>query len=320
MKKILVTGGAGFIGTNFCIAASKLNYKITAIDNLSRKGVEKNLPIIKSLKNVKYKYLDIRHPLPKSLGKFDYIVHLASSCSTPKSLDNPVEDFLDNSLGTLNVLEYSRINGKTPILFASTCKVYTTELNYLNLKKVDEDGPIDPKYLYSRAPYGVSKRVGELYIQEYFKTYGVPSVINRMSAVFGKYQRGSPESGFLSWFIDAKLHNLPVTIFGDGNQSRDMVWGEDVAKLFIEQIKNFKKHNGKIYNIGGGPKNEISLIQLVNYLNKNGKQLKIIFRKERKADLKRYVTNLDKITKNSKWKPTTNVYKGIDILMSEKDL
>ncbi|KKQ13718.1 MAG: CDP-paratose 2-epimerase [Candidatus Daviesbacteria bacterium GW2011_GWA1_36_8] len=321
MRNILVTGGVGFIGTNFCLLAASKGHKITILDNLSRKGVEKNLPIIKKLKAVTFKKFDLRKPIPTSVGKFDAIVHLASSCSTPKSLEYPMDDFLDNALSTLNVLEYARLNGKIPVIYGSTCKVYTTEINKLKTKKFNEFSPTEAKGIYSRAPYGCSKYTGDIYCQEYFTTYGVPTVINRMSAVFGKYQRGSPESGFLYWFIKAKKFGLPIEIYGNGNQVRDMVWGEDIAELFMEQLENINKHKGQIYNIGGGFKNAISLNQAVKYLNnKGGKPLEIKKLPTRPADLEVYISDLTKITKNSNWIPKTSVYDGIDMLMDEKDL
>lgn len=331
--KVLVTGGAGFIGTNFSLLAVKTGLKVLALDNLSRKGVEKNLEILKKDRRVGFKKFDIRNLLPASLGKFDAILHLASSCSTAISLKNPDRDFLDNALGTLNVLEFARKNGKIPIIYASTCKVYTTELNtwpikeekmrYSFVKKtgVDENGPVDGYGKYSRTPYGCSKYTGDLYCQEYFSTYHVPVIINRMSAVFGKYQRGSPESGFIYWFIKAKKHNLQTTVFGNGKQVRDALWGDDLAQLFLIQLKSINKHKGQIYNIGGGFNNSISILELIEYLNKKGgKPLSVRFEPERQADFKAYVTDIRKISKSSNWKPKTSIFKGIDQLWQEKYL
>jgi len=331
--RILVTGGAGFIGTNFSLLAVKTGLKVLALDNLSRKGVEKNLEILKKDRRIGFKKIDIRNPLPTSLGKFDAILHLASSCSTAISLKNPSKDFLDNALGTVNVLEFARKNGKIPVIYASTCKVYTTELNtwpikeekmrysFINKAGVAENGPVEAYGKYLRAPYGCSKYTGDIYCQEYHSTYHLPVVINRMSAVFGKYQRGSSESGFIYWFIKAKKYNLKITVFGNGKQARDALWGDDLAQLFLIQLKNINKHNGQIYNLGGGFKNSISILELIEYLDKKGgKPLSVTFEPERQADLKVYVTDIRKISKSSNWRPKTSIFNGIDRLWKEKDL
>lgn len=330
--RILVTGGAGFIGTNFSLLAESKGHSVTVLDNFSRKGVEENAKILKEKSQIKIEKLDIRNPLPAKLGKYNAIVHLAASCSTPVSFEDPYSDFLDNALGTLNVLEFARKKGKIPVIYASTCKVYTSEINtwpiselkkrysFKKIKGVDENAPLLSKGVYSRSPYGNSKYTGDLYCLEYFISFGVPTVVNRMSTIFGKYQQGSVESGWIYWFIKAKKQNLPVTIFGNGKQVRDALWGEDVVRLFLDQIKNIKKHQGQIYNVGGGPENSISILELVNYLNKKqGKPLKPSFAEVRPGDFKVYISDISKITKNSRWKPKVPVYEGIDTLWEKKN-
>ena len=331
--KLLVTGGAGFIGTNFTLLAERLGHSVLVIDNLSRKGSEENLKILKTKKRVRFKKLDIRKTLPLGLGNFDAIVHLAATCSTPLSFEDPYSDFLDNALGTVNVLEFARKKGRIPVIYSSTCKVYTEEINkipitetktrykFKNFSGITEEGPVESQGAYMRTPYGTSKLTGELYCLEYFKSFAVPTVLNRLSTVFGKYQKGSVESGWIYWFIKAKKYNLPVVIFGTGKQVRDTVWGKDVTKLFLEQIKNIKRHAGQVYNVGGGPENSISILELVDYLNKKGgRSLKVKFAPARPGDFKVYISDLTKIKKSTIWRPEISVYRGIDILWKEKSL
>ena len=330
--RILVTGGAGFIGTNLCLLAKAEKYSVTVIDNFSREGVDENAKLLKA-RGIIIKKFDIRNPLPARLGTFNAIIHLAATSSTPKSFEDPYGDFLDNALGTLNVLEFARKKGKVPLIYTSTCKVYTNEINtwpitktktrykFKTRKAIDENAPTEANRVHTRTPYGSSKYTGDIYCQEYFVSFGVPTVVNRLSTVFGKYQKGSVESGWIYWFIKAKKHNLPVTIFGNGKQVRDAVWGEDVARLFLEQIKNIKKHQGQVYNVGGGPQNSISILELVDYLDKKGgKPLKVKLAKARPGDFKVYISDISRVLNNSAWKPKVSVFEGIDILWNEKRL
>lgn len=328
MKKIIITGGAGFIGTNLSLALRRKKIEVVVIDNLSSASSLKNKEILK-----KSAIPIVRHDLSEPLNKLkifektDAIVHLAANCSTSRSIQNPRDDFLNNALTTLNILEYSRLNGKIPIIYASTCKVYSTEMNNLPISNsknryvlrpdsyIDESFPIEGRGLYSHAPYGCSKYTGDLYCQEYALTFGLPIIINRLSTVFGNLQHGSEESGWIYHFIEAKKKNKAVTIFGTGKQVRDCLWIDDLIKLFLLEVKNIKKLRHKIYNAGGGFENSLSLLELVDYLNKKpGKKLVPNFEKVRPADLKSYITNINKVKQELGWEPTTNVFEAIDLL------
>lgn len=321
--KVLVTGGAGFIGTNFCLYAKSKGLQVLALDNLSKRESRKNLKILKG-EGIAFKKADIKQPLQQEFGKINAIVHLASHCSTPRSIEIPYEDFLDNALGTLNILEFAREHGKIPLIYASTIKVYPDSLNNLPIKELEtryefadregvaEDFPIEKG---SHAPYGCSKYVGDLYCQEYFLTYQVPTVINRMSTIFGPYQYGTEEAGWIYHFVKSKKKNTPVTIYGTGKQVRDALWVEDLCKLLLKQIESIDKVKGQVYNVGGGKENSLSLLELVDYLNKMGEApMKVRVSKTRPSDLKVFISDLSKLKKDLNWSPTTSVWKGIDIL------
>lgn len=323
---LLVTGGAGFIGTNFCLAAARLGYPLTGLDNFSNPPSKKNLPLLKRA-GVDLREFDIRNPLPTSLSNVDHVIHLAGHCSTPRSFTDPRRDFLDNALGTFNVLEFARSHGNIPVIYASTIKVYPDSLNTLPIKEsrkrfsfadrkgIDETYPIEPG---SHAPYGASKYAGDLYCQEYFRSFGVPTVINRLSSVFGPHQHGSEEAGWISHFLKSKKTNRPVTVFGTGKQVRDALWVHDLVELFFLQMKHLEKIMGKIYNVGGGPKNALSLLELVEYLNrKGGRPMKVKLAGPRTGDLKVFICNIAKIRSDTGWSPNTSVWKGIDTLYDE---
>lgn len=325
--KILITGAAGFIGTNFTLYAKKKGFQIIGLDNFSIKSSLKRAEFLKK-NGINIVEADIRRKLAKDYANVDIIIHLAANCSTSRSIKNPFQDFKNNAFSTINLLEFSKKNGNISIIYASTIKVYSDNINYLplteskirynfkNIEGINEKYPIEQG---SHAPYGCSKYTGDIYCQEYHYTYNVPMIINRMSSIYGTYQYDAEEAGWIYHFIYCKKNNLPITIFGNGKQVRDALYVSDLCKLFDLQIKNFNKINGQIYNIGGGLKNSISLIELINYLNKKpGNKLKTIFSNRRASDLKVFICDLAKIKNDLNWKPKVNIFNGIDLLYNKK--
>lgn len=328
--KILVTGGAGFIGTNFCIYSQTKGLKVTALDNLSSQGSIKNRRLLKGAKTDFIKS-DITKPLNKKLGSFDAILHLAASASSPLSLKKPSQSFLTNVSGTLNVLEFAR-KTNTPLLLSSTIKVYDTdEINKSVVgdkfryklkgpKYIDEGFPtLDPKK--DNSPLGVSKNIAETLVTSYCKNYNLPAVILRLSTIFGAHQHGSEELGWVSWFIKAKKERKPINIYGEGKQVRDCLWVDDLSDLLMRLISNLEKYSGTIYNVGGGPKNAISLLQLTDYLEKKDKiKMKLDFKAPRPNDFKVYITDNSKVKKETGWQPKTSFFKGVDGLLEDQQL
>lgn len=220
-------------------------------------------------------------------GKPDLIVHLAATCSTQKSIDNPYQDFKDNVIATFNVCELAKDVG-SKLIYISSCKA-------------------KPNKYGSRAPYGLSKYIGELYTQEYALDFGLKYIINRPGTVYGPGQENSPESGWLSWFMRASKENLPITILGDGQQSRDVLYVSDIIDLLVDQIENFDKYKGRVYEIGGGLKNEITLLQALDFL----KYKNYSFGPERIGDVKRFVSDNKLANSINGWKPKINWKNGI---------
>ena len=355
MKTILITGGVGFIGTNACKMALRYGHKVIAFDNLIRKGVVTN--ILKH-KNYKFIEGDVRKPANiKKVGKVDAIIHLAANAGIPWSIKDPVYDFNCNAVGTLNILEYARKNNNCPVIFASTNKVYSDSINKLDISEwrtryiygisydvpdgdrvdekgnpimkhrvksrywngIDEDFPIDGFGKFSHSPYGVSKLTADLLCQEYWQTFQVPTVINRQSCVYGKHQHGVADQGWVSWFMMAKIFGKKLTIYGDGKQVRDALYGEDLAKLYMIELdilwsKDKEKMAGKVFNVGGGYKNTISLLEAIELIdridNNRHPKLEIEYEDWRHADHKVFYCNIDRIAKY--WTPTTNVPIGFN--------
>lgn len=327
--KIAIFGGAGFIGTNIALEAEDRGWDTVLFDNLVRKDSEQNLYKAKG----EYIRGDIRLPhdferLPKDI---DAIINLAANPGIPWSIQWPTYDFSVNAGGALNVLEYARHHGKIPVIFASTNKIYSDEVNTLPLheeetrfvwddksyKGIPETFPMDGRGTYPHSPYGVSKCSADLYHQEYFHVYGVPTVINRMSCIYGYYQKGVEDQGWIYHFVktiaagDGKLN-----IYGNGKQVRDMLFGTDVAKLYLDQLEGIDTYKGLVFNVGGGIDNTISLLESIALIEaRTQKKAILTFHPERVADQRIYVSDISKVMETTHWKPTITPYEGIQKLI-----
>lgn len=330
--KILVTGGTGFIGTNVCFEARKRDHEVVAFDNLVRPLTEENLQLLTKA-GVTIVRGDIRNyvDFAKLPWTPEGIVHLAGQCGIPYAQISPRYDFEVNVLGTLNVLEYSRLNGKPPVAFASSNKSYTnitneypTEAKETRLvwkhgrTSLNEDTPLDAFGQHARSIYGTSKVAGDLYMQEYYQSFGVPTVINRMSCIYGLYQKGVEDQAWVDWFIrQIMLGDGKINIFGTGKQVRDMLWGGDVARLYIDELENIDKVKGKPYNIGGGPQNTMSLLEAITEIElQTGKKAHLTFKEKRHGDQDIWISDISKIKKDLGWEPVVSPSVGINHIIS----
>lgn len=221
--------------------------------------------------------------------KPDFIYHLGANCSSQISLRNPEMDFTDNVIGTFNICELSRLCGNVPIIFNSTMKVYP-----------GEDGIIPP--------YGTSKQVGEMYLKMYNKVYGVPYVINRPSSVYGPLQDGSDDGGWVTWFIKASLTGETINLYGNGTQSRDILYIDDCIDMLVDEMENFDKYKNLDFDWGGGIDNEFSLNQLLNHLNYHN----VNYVPKLKGDVQRFIVDNTKATSINGWKPKVSCIDGIN--------
>lgn len=323
-KTILITGGAGFIGTNATDFYLKKGYKVIVFDNLSRVGAKQNLSWLKERKG-KFVFIkgDIRNykKLLETFKKYkpDLALHLAAQVTMVTSVTNPREDFEINALGTFNVLEAIRnTNKKARVLYSSTNKVMGELLylpiverkkryEYRDVKGVNEHFPLD-----FHGPYGCSKGCGDQYFLDYARIYGLNTVVFRQSGIYGPHQFGIEEQGWLAWFCNALLFDKPVTIFGNGKQVRDVLFIDDLLRAYDSALKNIKKTRGKAYTVGGGPKFSLSIWELFEILeNLSGKKFNYKSSSWRPGDQRIYISDLSSAKKDFAWQPKISPKEGV---------
>lgn len=339
LHKILITGGAGFLGTNIAIEATKRGYEVIVFDSTIRPGVEENLPILTEL-GVTIVRGDVRNREDleriyttnyEGMNDLKAIIHLASNPGVPWSISWPRYDFDVNAMGTLTMLEFARTH-KTPFILASTNKVYPESLNELprekeatryawhNVNGIPENYPLDGGGKYGHSPYGVSKAAADLLTQEYGLEYDIPVVVNRMSCIYGYYQKGVADQGWTDHFVRQFVFEKEpqIDIYGDGYQVRDMLWGEDVARLYLDEVDNIDQARGNVFNIGGGPENTMSLKECLEWLSQVAKKTpKITYHPWRPADQRVYISNVSKVQQVLGWRPLTSPKEGMTKMITK---
>lgn len=327
--KLLVTGGAGFIGSNLAFHFLKKNYDVTIFDNFERKGTRDNSDWLKkSFPGIKIIKGDIRRmqDIKKAARNKDIILHMAGQVAVTTSVIDPRTDFEINAMGTFNLLESARILGHKPIIvFASTNKVYggMEEIKIIEEKErfAYKDLPFgisERMQLDFHSPYGCSKGAADQYVRDYERIYDIPTVVFRQSCIYGPRQFGIEDQGWIAWFIIATTLVKPITIYGDGKQVRDVLYIDDLVRLFEEAINNIKISRGKIYNVGGGMKNTLSVwSEFGPILEKLFVQkIKPTFADWRPGDQKIYVSDIRLVENELGWKPTVGVEDGITRLFN----
>jgi CDP-paratose 2-epimerase len=326
--KSLITGGAGFIGTNLADRLLKKGNEVWVFDNLSRRGTQWNLKWLKQNKKLKFVKGDTRNY--KELKKlfsanrdFDQVFHLAAQVAVTTSVTNPREDFEINALGTFNVLEAIRETKSNPaILYSSTNKVYggmtDIEIVEKNGKYAYKDIPAgisEKRILDFHSPYGCSKGTADQYMIDYSRIYGLRTVVFRQSCIYGYRQFGIEDQGWVAWFIIAAMLNKPLSIYGDGKQVRDVLFIEDLINGYEAAIANIDKIKGQAFNVGGGAKNTMSLLELLAFLEKFfGKKIPLKFADWRPGDQPVFVCDIAKAKEAFGWEPKIAPEKGVELL------
>ena len=332
--RVLVTGGAGFIGSHVAEFYAREGNEVLVVDNLSRftllrKGGEwqyynleylrKNYP---SIIFIKSDVCDLQK-LNEVAKNVDLIIHAAAQVAVTTSLVDPLTDFKINALGTLNVLEFARHNDSV-VIFCSTNKVYGENVNRVPLKDlgtrywyddpsyergIPETFPIDGA---AHTPYGCSKLAADIYVQDYAHSYGLRTVVFRLSCIYGERQFGVEDQGWIAYFIKQALLNEPITIFGDGKQVRDVLYVKDLIRAINLGFLHSGRIKGEVFNIGGGPENAISILEALNFIKELvGHGLIIRYAEWRKADQKVYVSCIKKAYELLGWRPEVNWRDGI---------
>lgn len=326
---ILITGGAGFIGTNAATYYLKKGHQVRILDNFQRKGSKANVKFLKHVgkSNLEVLHADIRFDnkkLNKAVKNADFILHLAGQVAVTTSVQNPREDFESNALGTFNVLDAIRISQQHPFLiYSSTNKVYGHLDNLPIVEKKNRYAFKNLKYGISEeqqldfhSPYGCSKGAADQYVRDFHRIYGLDTVVFRQSCIYGPHQFGIEDQGWVAWFIIAIVLNKKITIYGNGKQVRDVLYIEDLLSAYDMAYKKKKKTSGQIYNIGGGQSNTLSIWNdfkpILEEIFK--KTIPVTFSTWRPGDQPIYVSDIRKAEKDFGWKPKVIVKEGISAL------
>lgn len=326
---VLVTGGAGFIGSNLVADLARRGERVIVYDNLSRRGTEKNLAWLRETcgERVQCVRADVRDmdSLRKTVAPCGVIYHLAAQVAVTTSVAEPREDFEVNALGTFNLLEAARLGGRKPIIvLTSTNKVYggMEELRVKEGKKryafaVKTRGVAEERPLDFHSPYGCSKGAADQYTRDYARIYGMPTVVFRMSCIYGPRQFGNEDQGWVAHFLIAGMKERPLTVYGNGKQVRDILYVDDLVRAFRIAVDRIGRSEGRVYNIGGGDKNTLSLLELLEMMReKYGYSGKPSFAGWRPGDQPIYVSDIRKAKKELGWEPRVGKDRGIDALHS----
>src|SRR3989338_4824282 len=327
-KKILITGGAGFIGTNCVLHFLNNGWQVTVLDNLSRRGVELNLNRLNEMHPNKFAFVkaDVRHDqdiLDREAALHDAILHLAGQVAVTTSVADPRTDFEVNALGTFNVLEaVRRVPAPPIIIYSSTNKVYG-DLEELEIEEGETryhlkhlpNGVTERQQLDFHSPYGCSKGAADKYVRDYSRIYNLPTVVFRQSCIYGPNQFGIEDQGWLAWFTIAALLGRPVTLYGNGKQVRDVLHVGDLARLYERAIDKIEDAKGNAFNVGGGQSNSVSLLEFFEELEKShGLKLKKGFGEERPGDQKVFISDNTKGKEKLGWTPEISFEEGLGSL------
>jgi CDP-paratose 2-epimerase len=326
-RPTLITGGVGFIGTNLAHRILSTHKPVLLFDNLSRPGVEKNLAWLQATHGdlVQFVHGDIRDAaaLRKIARRASQVFHFAAQVAVTTSLDDPIGDFEINACGTLNLLEALRaLPNPPPLMFTSTNKVYG-HMDDVKLERRDgryepvenelrENGFNETRSIHFHSPYGCSKGAAEQYVLDYARTFGLRAAVFRMSCIYGLHQFGNEDQGWVAHFLIRALDGEPITIYGDGRQVRDALFVEDLVEAFLLAQQNMDSISGEVFNIGGGPSNTTSLLELLNLIGElRGNAPDIRFDEWRPADQQYYVSDTRKFSAATGWSPKVNVREGV---------
>jgi CDP-paratose 2-epimerase len=330
MRRVLVTGGCGFIGSHLADALAARNEHVVILDNLCRAGAEENCAWLKRRhrNHVTIEIADVRDEkaVEALVTISEAVLHLAAQVAVTTSLKQPKQDFAVNASGTLNVLEaVRRRNPRAAVIFASTNKVYgrllTDDAMLLRGSRyvprderladgVGEGAPLD---LYS--PYGCSKGAADQYVRDYARVFGLRTAVMRMSCIYGPRQFGNEDQGWIAHFLMQALRGRPVTIFGDGFQVRDALYVDDAVSAWLAALDRIDEVKGRVFNLGGGPANAVSLRELIDLMaDMLPHRPQVTFGKWRPGDQPWYVSDIRAIGKAVGWFPRVSMQDGLPAL------
>ncbi len=329
-RKVLVIGGAGFIGCNLAAHLAKVGRQVRVYDDLSRPGVDRNLAWLQRTygDRIDARIADVRDRprLRDAMTDVEAVFHFAAQVAVTTSMVEPMHDFDVNARGTIEVLEAVRASKNKPALvFTSTNKVYGC-LPDLPLR--DEGNrwhPVDAalaargidekRALEFRTPYGCSKGCADQYVLDYAHSYGIPATVFRMSCIYGPHQFGTEDQGWVAHFLIRAIEGKPITIYGDGKQVRDILFVDDLVDAFMRAWSRIGLCAGKAFNIGGGVTSTISLRELLAMIESlRGHTPELRYQGWRPGDQRYYVSDTSAFTDATGWMPRVGPRAGIEAL------
>lgn len=328
-RSVTIFGGAGFIGSNLAHALlTGTDAKVHIFDNLSRSGVHHNLEWLRKAAGrsgrLQVTVGDVRDArlVERAVAPATEIYHFAAQVAVTTSVADPRLDFEVNLAGTFNVLDAARRCGNKPfILFTSTNKVYgelglgVPVINGKRYVASNQQGVAETQPLDFHSPYGCSKGAADQYVRDFGRIYGLPTVVFRMSCIAGPRQFGTEDQGWVAHFVYSALRNQPVVVYGDGRQVRDVLSVDDLIRAFDAVRQNIETTRTEVYNVGGGPDNSTSLLELVGEIELlTGRRLECVMDERRAGDQLVYVTDNRKIHRDTGWKPEIGLKKTVQLL------
>ena len=326
-RPVLITGGSGFIGTNLAHRYLAEGHPVLLFDSLARPGVEQNLRWLRDTHGdlVEVMVADVRNAeaLREAVERAGKIFHFAAQVAVTTSLGDPVDDFEVNARGTVNLLEAIRAqDNPPPLVFTSTNKVYgaldDVGLRRLNRRYEPTDSTIcargisEARPLDFHSPYGCSKGSADQYVIDYARTYGVPAAVFRMSCIYGPHQFGTEDQGWVAHFLIRALADEPIVLYGDGRQVRDVLFVEDLVDALVAAQRRMPAISAEAFNIGGGPANVTSLLELVGLIGDLlGREPELRFDDWRPGDQRYYVSDTSKFSAATGWRAQVGVREGV---------
>ena len=327
---VLITGGAGFVGANLAHRLLSAGRRVIVLDNLSRAGVAGNLRWLRDahgdLMETMVEDVRDRRAVADAVARVQHVFHFAAQVAVTTSLADPRDDFEVNALGTLNVLEAARARPTPPsVVFTSTNKVYGAlddvrivrdgrrylpESREVRASGIGEDRGID-----FHSPYGCSKGAADQYVVDYARSFGVPTVAFRMSCIYGPRQFGTEDQGWVAHFLIRALEGEPITLYGDGMQVRDVLFVDDLVDAFLRAERDADRLAGRAFNIGGGARNAISLLELLDLVERlHGRRPAVAFEAWRTGDQRYYVSDTRAFERETGWRARVGAADGVERL------
>lgn len=327
--KVIITGVGGFIGAHAAESFLRNGDTVIGTDNLSRRGNSENLTQLMNLpgarERFRFVHSDIRNEndvtrLIAAHADAHAVLHLAGQVAVTTSVTNPRMDFEANVLGTFNVLEAIRQNAPQAVMvYASTNKVYGG-MEQIVIEEQDgrymyrdlPEGMPETTPLDFHSPYGCSKGAGDQYVRDYARIYGLKTVVFRQSCIYGTRQFGIEDQGWVAWFTIAAVLGKPISVYGDGKQVRDVLYVDDLIRLYRLAIDNIDQAKGQVFNAGGGLINTMSLRELLGHLESlTGKAIPFTYGDWRPGDQRVFIADCTKVYNELGWKPSVSPSEGV---------